>query len=706
MAGVAKGDRNLRRLTLVVCLAAVITPLVLGWETASWIAAVVAVPLGLYVAIRAESAGPSTSNRQPLGRVDALQALASALGSRYDDQRSVGDEPIPVRWRTTLRAVMDDWSSIRDDGKPEPLTLNGSFAQIDTSFYQLSWRRLAIIGSAGSGKTEIGLHLARRLLQPASDIVPLFLTATAWRVESETLQEWATRTLVDDFPALRAPAVELYDGSGPVTHNLAADLLHHRHVVPLIDGLDELPEPLQVRALGRLQTEAPKFAGFVVLCRSAEFERAVTHPEGTVLPRTAVIEVEALDDTFVRSSLLRATSPRRRSKWDVLDQETAKAAQLREMLRTPLLLEVMTVVYARTGRDTRELVEDTNEDVNSIRSRTIGLYIRGRYASPPTGVGDVPDEGRALAWLQWLARHLRSIGAPDFAWWELDRALPRSLRALAMAALNVVLTLFVVYAVERLALSPSASIQSAAIMTSTTGLTVLVGSATRVSFRPTEPQLRRPTWPELRLGLVVGTSIGLVVGTAFSLLIGSLADLHLGLRFGVTVGAGVGLLIGIVAAFASGLGTPVRLETALSPGHTFRNAQRGTLLYAVVAGLGTAVPVGILFWVLDDLAGEAAGRTIPAVSFGIAQGLSAGVATASTCLFMTAWSRYVFTSAVLALGGRMPWRPLKFALQAQELRLLRRSGAQLQFRHDLFREWIVESQAQGRRRTPPRRPEG
>lgn len=86
--------------------------------------------------------------------------------------RPVGDEPIPVHREVTKRPVMDDWPLIRGDGLADPMKLEGSFAHIDMIFYQLSWRRLVILGAAGSGKTEIGLHLARRLLQPAPDIVP------------------------------------------------------------------------------------------------------------------------------------------------------------------------------------------------------------------------------------------------------------------------------------------------------------------------------------------------------------------------------------------------------------------------------------------------------------------------------------------------------------------------------------------------------
>lgn len=219
-----------------------------------------------------------------------------------------------------------------------------------------------------------------------------------------------------------------------------------------------------------------------------------------------------------------------------------------------------------------------------------------------------------------------------------------------MGVINFGLTFSLCYPLESQIFRAAAAFESAGLVAAITGITVAVGTQSRVSYRPTRPILRRPSPKEFQLGLVIGPTIGIVAGLTFFALSRNEPNIAHNLEFSTYGGLGVGLAVGLATAMTSGFGTPIELSYAPRPMQTMQDARRGTLLFALIAGLGAGIPVSILFGTLSGLAIEIR-TTLNAFQFSLTQGLVAFIATASTCLFMTAWARYFSASCLLAIRG-------------------------------------------------------
>src|SRR5581483_12524794 len=72
---------------------------------------------------------------------------------------------------------------------------------------------------------------------------------------------------------------------------LARELVRRHRVLPILDGLDELPAGRHSQALEVLEGYAGQDRPIVVTCRGREYQQAVTRGQ-KILSRAAVIEIE------------------------------------------------------------------------------------------------------------------------------------------------------------------------------------------------------------------------------------------------------------------------------------------------------------------------------------------------------------------------------------------------------------------------------
>jgi predicted NACHT family NTPase len=184
-------------------------------------------------------------SRAPLadiGLPQAMEDLAMALRRQLVDEerlRKVNDpRPLPVRWDVVALPA----------GAP-PDGLAGHFEQVLPVFSRLPARRLVVLGPAGAGKSVLVARLARDLLETRheGEPVPVIVPMATWNVEVP-LGEWLAGQLVTDHPGLGA-RVRLATGG---TISLAGGLLAGGGILPLLDGFDELPEPLRERAVAAI----------------------------------------------------------------------------------------------------------------------------------------------------------------------------------------------------------------------------------------------------------------------------------------------------------------------------------------------------------------------------------------------------------------------------------------------------------------------
>ena len=92
---------------------------------------------------------------------------------------------------------------------------------------------LLILGEPGSGKTTTLLELAANLLSraqaDAKERIPFVLNLSSWN-KKQSLAEWMTGEVSEKY---RVPV------------KLARSWLHNDYLLPLLDGLDEVPTALQ-----------------------------------------------------------------------------------------------------------------------------------------------------------------------------------------------------------------------------------------------------------------------------------------------------------------------------------------------------------------------------------------------------------------------------------------------------------------------------
>lgn len=418
--------------------------LLLGWvwrgqslDAASWVAAL----LALFPAILPELrrfvliAPPAGTHAEQLDH--AADELAAAVLAQWDAEektRRLQDPwPLPVNWVNTLRPVVDHWEVIRgkrSDGRP--ITLDGEIDDIVAVFDRIPSRRLVVLGAAGSGKSVLTLKLTLALLgrRTPGEPVPVLLHMSTWNPEGRRLHDWLAAQLITDHP-------ELQRAFGNTT--LAKELVATGRMLPILDGLDEMPSDIRAKALLRVNTELGTGDPIVITSRADEYAAAVEI--GDVLTAGAVVELQPLGHAKVEHYLEVTTRSRGTGNWTALYTELRARPDdpLHTVLSVPLMVSLARTAYSDTADDPAELLDrrrfTTREALEDhLLDRLIPTVYRAD-AVPPPPCG--PDD--ANRWLGFLAQRIgRSDG--DFEWWQLFRMLPTAIWLVAVGLVTGLMT--------------------------------------------------------------------------------------------------------------------------------------------------------------------------------------------------------------------------------------------------------------------------
>ncbi|MGI5183816.1 hypothetical protein ACQEVZ_46935 [Dactylosporangium sp. CA-152071] len=367
--------------------------------------------------------GPGTPDHQRL--LEAARFLRRQILQQWHEE--VGDRrlrhprPLQLRWENAV------------PGRPASLTITpGNLVDETTgrepaaalvdAFRRLQHRQLVILGEPGAGKSTVAmlfvLAAAGRDDDPVSvqRPVPVLLSLAAWRADQETLHEWIARRLVEDYP-------ELADAAryGP---DAAARLVAERLVLPVLDGLDEMPAGLlpdvfdalnDVAGVGGLQT--------VVTCRRAEFNAALADVAPLRLAALAVIRPIRVSDSIAFITGEQVDADRWREVVERMRQEPA--GPLATALSTPLMTALARAVYERPHTTPAELC--ALPDVPAIQQHLLDRLLPTVYPA-----ARLPVAERALS---FLAAHLQErLATPNLAWWHLARAVPTGVVVWSVAA--------------------------------------------------------------------------------------------------------------------------------------------------------------------------------------------------------------------------------------------------------------------------------
>ncbi|WP_435113000.1 NACHT domain-containing protein [Nocardiopsis synnemataformans] len=635
--------------------------------------------------------------REPSPTERAADALAEAVYRQWRDEANLWERGTPntvaVRWRARTRgADHEENTGGTVDGRGDRLggLVNG--------FRGLARRRMAVLGDAGSGKTTLAIHLTMELVLLRRDTedrergrtepVPVLLSLTSWDPDREHFNGWLARRIAADYPGLprigrRHPARELCRAGA---------------VLPVLDGLDEVPPERRSAVVRGLNRALHRDAQLVLTSRTREFD--ALSPE-SVLASTAVIEAQPVAAEDAHVFLRRAVPPEAVRRWAPLlaELEAHPSGKVAAALSSPLTLWLANRVYASPSSDPGELLDPARFPTR----RAVEDHLLDRVV-PTVFTGEVPDEDgwhpprrwkpwNALHYLRFLARHLSRRETVELAWWRLHLAdAPRVL--LVPALITVALA---VWAAGSL-LGTLAEADSSALWGPLASLTVSNGTAfglvcsvminqvTRLWFgyRSEEPRRRaaltRP-FAALRSAVVSSTVPRMIV-------------------VGVLTAVLTTVLAAPVAVFslaeATTLACCLFLATALAILFTAPSAHEENVVDpdGLLASERRAVLLSV--GVIAPLLGGAT-----AMTSGLHAGAATWLASAAALTSLSPWGRWLLARASLAATLRTPPALMAFLRDARRVGILRGVGGVYQFRSTRLQERLAA--AGGRSASPHRR---
>lgn len=642
--------------------------------------------------------------------VAAKARLAEQMQTIWQDEARMrdqdGSQPIPVTWQ-----YVDRQGVVTDVALAGATTPDEALHQADLlalKFLASRSRRLIVVGARGTGKTTVALQLTLALLRPVAsgeerpplDMVPLPVSAADWSAGRAEFADWIAQELSRQCPDVPS--------SG---YDIPRRLVRNAHVVPVLDGLDEIPAPQRAEVFAALSNVTTPL---ILTCRTEEFEQAL-QTRGGLLTNVLRIRPEPLTSAAAAAHLRAYLRPGSESAWEELlaalegpGPHTGPISVLAAAVASPLDLGLLRTTYAEPGTSPGELLRpDAYADVPALRGHFFDLLIPILLKSRPPEK-ELPAHLRpsrsykarhVRQWLGFLAATLAQPDQPvsrDLSWWFLGaRTLPWRVLAAVQAAVWTVLGAVTGAATERYV--PSAEMPDGVTWTVALLAFLLGGSVSAYYARDalySSPRythlVTTPSGSGLGRLAFLWTLIGASTVTAIvaftyagdwiwravtddsggALLPDGVRPFLLALPYGALGG----LLFGLVLGADSGLG-----GRAHTPIGSLRVDRFGGLLRMTT-----------VFFIAGSLIGWTAwqNRTDDEVLAGM---FFWALIVVGTTLFSgrRAWFVYAVAVAHEAARRRLPFGLMPFLDDAHRLGLLRAVGPEYQFRHAEFQDHLA-----------------
>lgn len=308
-----------------------------------------------------------------------------------------------------------------------PWALAGKGDELIDVLARVPTGRLVVLGEPGAGKTMLMVRLVLDLLARRSSggPVPFLVPIASWSPAEQELRAWLGAQLLIAHPSLvSAPVGDIAESTQ------AAALMASGLVLPILDGLDEIPEQVRGPAISHINEALRPGEQIVLTCRTQQFRDALNLKSGleVTLRAAAAVQLHPLDADTVRHYLYDdATGTVAKARWKPVLDVLGTKAPVRQALSTPLMVGLARTIYnPRPGelpgtlRNPSELRSRALTDRAAVESLLLDAFIPAAYRHGTDRGWEVQD---AEGWLVFLARHLEhNIASPDLAWWQLPQA--------------------------------------------------------------------------------------------------------------------------------------------------------------------------------------------------------------------------------------------------------------------------------------------
>lgn len=683
--------------------------------------------------------------------VDAAATTLDALRWQVRDQweneaakrRLLQPRPLRLHWRTARDRLVSEHAGrvegalATDVNDPRLAAARELVAAVGSGLRH----KFVVLGAPGAGKSSLAVLYTlatielTRTVEPTSP-VPVLFSIAGWDPK-EPIKMWFLRRVAEDYSGHDLKVVQR--------------LLSDDRIMPVLDGLDEMPDDLLGPAMEALDRSPLRF---VLTSRTEEYDRAIK-AAGHTMSDAAVVEVQSVKPEDVETFFSQGEDAER-NRWSFV-AEQLKAGEhrpLAEAFSTPLMISLARRVYRRPT--------EPQQLANFATAKEITDHLLEHYL--PT----IYAEKRQQRWIEFLAYHLKEHQQnPNYEWWRLALAVPRT--AITAPLIIVLLALGATTgACVELVMPFNHSVPPGFVFGALAGLLVGTGAATRAG-RAVCPgrgagQERDGVVREV-LRDVASTITTLAVASSVMILVSAASDLRwtrfivrnlrddmptsillpgfaivvvvalshglsrartlqprrsvprlrrlptalaTGVGVAVVVSAAVALLMMISGTRVDGsdavlflgsmvlIALPVGLGRWLSsPAEISKSASPEPVLRSdrnvlLVSGAVCGVVAGVATWLLIYLfVGVEGSSDTVRLSWVIPVIVGLFVAVSVIVVSASAWLTYTLARLWLAATGRLPLRLSWFLRDAHEREMLHQTGATYQIRHEELREHLA-----------------
>jgi hypothetical protein len=541
-----------------------------------------------------------------------------------------------------------------------PQSLEAIYSQIEID------GKLLIVGNPGSGKSTELLKFATLMLDRGNAEItapiPVLLDLSAWDDEAPSLEHWIARRLK-----------RLYN----IDNTIALEWLRDERLILLLDGLNEVGLDRQERCIDAINKflQTTSYPHCVVCCRLEEYELGRCQ----LTQLNGAIYLQALSDHQIQRYLEMAD---RTLRWETLQSEPT----LRELVRSPLILMMMVIVYQ--GRQIHTATELLSLYIDQCFERSL----------KPTA-WKPPSREQTIRYLTWLARQLKVQSKPELA---IERMQPSWLgnkydRILYRLLCGVIISILcgLIFTLVNLNLDLPQGIKAFGITIALAGgmlygiysredlwdwlqtLPILSSIAGLVDNEEIEPVRLGWSWQRFKTGLLAGLSVAAILGSGIFIYDCILGDAVLGMRWGFAVFVSYGCFIAVISGLQAGV------RSCASPNQGIWESLKNTLVVIVlatmigslIAWVALLIPLGIMnarfsLWV------------------GIGSGLMSGLFSGGLpCI------QHGVLRLLLWRQNVIPWNYAKFLEYGHNIGLLQQVGGRYRFVHELLRVHFDEHNA-------------